>query len=112
MARTESTMLVAPASLAEMAQRLGFNFPYCYDETQDVARAFTAACTDTPTNFFTQQIGRTQGRDIVQEGLDPRAGTMRRRFCEIEPMSFHWTAERSVDNEHWRTEVDIRARRI
>jgi peroxiredoxin len=35
----------APASLREMALELKFNFPFCYDQTQDVARAFTAACT-------------------------------------------------------------------
>jgi len=35
----------APASLKEMALELGFTFPFCYDETQDVAKAFTAACT-------------------------------------------------------------------
>lgn len=35
----------APASLKEMAAKLGFAFPYCYDETQEAARAYTAACT-------------------------------------------------------------------
>jgi peroxiredoxin len=35
----------APASLREMALELDFTFPYCYDETQDVARAFSAVCT-------------------------------------------------------------------
>ncbi len=35
----------APASLREMALELGFKFPFCYDATQEVARAFTAACT-------------------------------------------------------------------
>ena len=35
----------APESLREMALELGFNFPYCYDESQDAARAFDAACT-------------------------------------------------------------------
>lgn len=35
----------APASLSEMASQLGFNFPFLYDETQDVARAYDAACT-------------------------------------------------------------------
>ena len=35
----------APKSLAEMGSELGFNFPFCYDETQDVARAYSAACT-------------------------------------------------------------------
>jgi hypothetical protein len=28
-----------------MATELGFTFPYCYDESQDVARAYDAACT-------------------------------------------------------------------
>ena len=35
----------APASLKEMALELGFTFPLCYDETQAVSKAFTAACT-------------------------------------------------------------------
>ena len=35
----------APDSLLEMALELGFTFPFCYDRTQDVARAFGAACT-------------------------------------------------------------------
>lgn len=35
----------APDSLREMASELGFTFPYCYDQTQDVARAYDAACT-------------------------------------------------------------------
>ena len=35
----------APASLREMAAALGFSFPFCYDESQDVARAYTAECT-------------------------------------------------------------------
>jgi peroxiredoxin len=35
----------SPKSLKQQAAEAGFVFPYCYDETQDVARAFTAACT-------------------------------------------------------------------
>jgi peroxiredoxin len=31
--------------LKEMAKRLGFTFPFCIDETQDVAKAHRAACT-------------------------------------------------------------------
>jgi peroxiredoxin len=31
--------------LAEQARRAGFGFPYLYDETQGVARAYGAACT-------------------------------------------------------------------
>ncbi len=35
----------SPGSLREMATQLGFNFPLCYDESQDVAKAYSAACT-------------------------------------------------------------------
>ena len=35
----------APDSLKEMAQSEGFAFPLCYDESQEVAKAYTAACT-------------------------------------------------------------------
>jgi hypothetical protein len=31
--------------MAQQAREFGFVFPYCYDETQDVAREFQAACT-------------------------------------------------------------------
>jgi peroxiredoxin len=34
-----------PESLREQALEVGFNFPYLYDESQDVARAYQAACT-------------------------------------------------------------------
>lgn len=35
----------APPRLKEMAERLRFTFPFCFDETQDVAKAYRAACT-------------------------------------------------------------------
>lgn len=35
----------SPSGLRSMADRLGFRFPYLYDESQDVAKAYTAACT-------------------------------------------------------------------
>ena len=35
----------SPEGLKKQAQRLGFMFPYLYDESQAVARAFDAACT-------------------------------------------------------------------
>ena len=67
--------------------------------------------SDPATNFFTQQLGRADGPRIVQTGADPRGGTMRWVFSEIEPNSFHWTAERAPVEGRWRREVDIRARR-
>jgi len=35
----------APVSLAEEAREAGYTFPYLFDETQAVAKAYTAACT-------------------------------------------------------------------
>jgi peroxiredoxin len=34
-----------PESLAEEAREAGYVFPYLFDETQEVAKAYTAACT-------------------------------------------------------------------
>ena len=55
----------APESLREQAARLGFRFPYLYDESQDVARAYHAACTP---DFFLFD----EKRALVYRGeLDP-----------------------------------------
>lgn len=35
----------SPAEMAKEKARRGYPFPYLYDETQDVARAYDAACT-------------------------------------------------------------------
>ncbi|HEY9695064.1 MAG TPA: thioredoxin family protein [Oculatellaceae cyanobacterium] len=35
----------APDQLKAMAQEQGFNFPICYDESQETAKSYTAACT-------------------------------------------------------------------
>ncbi len=35
----------SPSQLKAQAERLDFNFPYLYDETQEVAKAYSAACT-------------------------------------------------------------------
>jgi len=35
----------SPESLKKMAEDLDFRFPFCYDETQEVAKSYTAACT-------------------------------------------------------------------
>ncbi len=59
----------APSRLEEMANQLGWKFPYCYDESQDVAKAFTAACTP---DFFVFD----QERRLVYRGQldDSRPG--------------------------------------
>lgn len=35
----------SPDNMRAQAARLGWNFPYLYDETQEVARSYSAACT-------------------------------------------------------------------
>ncbi len=45
----------APANLKRMAEELGFVFPYAYDETQETAKAYKAACTP---DFFLFDGGR------------------------------------------------------
>ena len=35
----------SPEKMKELAEQLGFTFPYLYDESQDVARSYDAACT-------------------------------------------------------------------
>jgi peroxiredoxin len=35
----------APESLKAMSTELGFKFPLCYDQTQAIAKAYSAACT-------------------------------------------------------------------
>jgi len=70
----------APASLAEQSRAIGFPFPYLYDETQAVARAYDATCTP---DFFLfdderklvyrgQFDGSRPGNDIPVTGIDLR----------------------------------------
>lgn len=51
----------APESLKEMAEQLGFSFPFLYDENQTVAKAYSAACTP---DFFLFD----QSRKLVYRG--------------------------------------------
>jgi len=46
----------APQRLKAMAQEAGFTFSFCYDETQEVAKTYTAACT--PDFFLFDQERR------------------------------------------------------
>jgi peroxiredoxin len=62
----------APQRLKEMAQQLGWNFPLCYDESQQVAKAYTAACT--PDFFLFDQDQRLVYRGQLD---DSRPGNNR-----------------------------------
>ena len=71
----------APESLKAMSAAASFTFPFCYDETQAVAKAYTAACTP---DFFLFDRQRTlvyrgqldesrPGNQIPVTGKDLRA---------------------------------------
>lgn len=53
----------APPGLAEQAARAGWEFPYLIDESQDVGRAFGAACT--PDFFLYDVDGRLAYRGAM-----------------------------------------------
>jgi len=61
----------APERLKEMADELGFTFPVCFDETQDVAKAYTAACTP---DFFLFDQARTLVYRGQLDGSRPDSG--------------------------------------
>jgi len=71
----------SPQHLKEMAQEQGFAFPLCYDETQEVAIQFGAACTpdiflfdkDRKLAYRGQLDGSRPGNSIPVDGRDLRA---------------------------------------
>jgi peroxiredoxin len=71
----------APASLAEEAREAGYTFPYLFDEMQEVAKAYTAACTpdfflfdaDMRLVYRGQMDGSRPGNGVPVTGEDLRA---------------------------------------
>ena len=69
----------SPEKMKELAIELGFFFPYLYDETQEVAKSFKAACTPEFYLFNNEKTLEYRGRlDIlVQEmALNPLGLTL------------------------------------
>jgi len=67
---------------------------------------------DPATQFYSRQLGRPRGLDIVQEGTLESGAKTRWSFTEIKENSFRWLGEVSTDSgATWRRQVDIRARR-
>jgi len=68
----------APDKMKEVAERLGYPFPYLYDETQAVAKAYQAACTpdfyifdgDSKLAYRGQLDDSRPGNDIPVTGQD------------------------------------------
>lgn len=71
----------SPAKMAEEANTFGYSFPYLYDETQAVAKAYYAACTpdfflfdaDRKLTYRGQFDGSRPGNNIPITGVDLRA---------------------------------------
>jgi len=71
----------APSRMVEFAAANGFTFPYLFDETQEVAQAYRAACTPDLFVFDTdrqlvyrgQLDGARPGNGVPVDGRDLRA---------------------------------------
>jgi hypothetical protein len=71
-----------PGKMKEEAAAAGYTFPYCYDETQTVAKAFRAACTpdfflfgpDLKLVYRGQLDDSRPGNGLPVTGADLRAG--------------------------------------
>ena len=70
--------------MAELAKQNGFGFPYLYDESQDTARAYQAACTPDFFLFDAQLRCVYRGRmDASKPGNDePNDGADLRRALD------------------------------
>ena len=63
--------------------------------------------------YYTRQIGRARGSDIVQEGQADGGAAVRWSFTGITPNSFRWLGERSLDDgATWHLQAEFRARRV
>jgi hypothetical protein len=81
-----------------------------YDPTLD---AWHILWNDPVRQYYSRQIGRAQGSDIVQLGKNDAGETLRWSFTQITPDSFRWTGERSRDDgKTWQLQADYHARRI
>jgi hypothetical protein len=80
-----------------------------YDPAIDAWRIFWI---DPATNNFRQQVGRREGKGIVQLGKAESGALSRWSFVDIEQEAFRWLAESSTDDgATWRRLIDIEATR-
>jgi hypothetical protein len=81
-----------------------------YDPALD---AWHILWNDPLRQYYTRQIGRAQGRDIVQLGKNDAGDGVRWSFTDITPDSFRWLGERSRDGgSTWQLQAEYLARRI
>jgi peroxiredoxin len=71
----------APEKLKEMAKKVGFTFPFLYDESQEIAKKYSATCTpdfflfdkDRKLVYRGQLDDSRPGSDVKVTGKDLRA---------------------------------------
>ena len=69
--------------------------------------------SDPLKQFYTRQLGRARGKDIVQEGGDGAGVVLRWTFTDITEDSFRWLGEHSADaGATWHLQAEFRVRRI
>ena len=78
-----------PSEMKQQAERLGWRFPYLFDETQEVARSYGAACTPDFFLFnaemhlvYRGQLDRSRPRRGESGNDDPVTGTDLRRAMD------------------------------
>lgn len=83
----------SPEKMKEDAERLGYPFPYLYDESQEVAKAYKAACTpdlflfdeNLKLKYRGQFDSARPGNDIKPDGADLRKATDKVLDGEVVP---------------------------
>jgi hypothetical protein len=79
-----------------------------YDPTRD---AWHILWSDPTKQYFTRQLGRASGNDIVQEGTNDEGARIRWSFTERRTDAFHWIGERLLGEDRWKVEAEFFARR-
>ena len=69
----------APESLAEDAREAGYTFPYLFDETQEVAKAYGAVCTPDFFGYNAKLQLQYRGR-LDDSGRSPKPNAPRELF--------------------------------
>jgi len=68
--------------------------------------------SDPLRQYYSRQMGRARGGEIVQEGANLEGQRTRWRFTKLTAESFHWIGEIAAPDGAWVVEADLFARRI
>ena len=81
-----------------------------YDPVIDAWHIFWS---DPLQQYYTRQIGRKKGSDIVQEGTNDAGELSRWSFTNITSDSFRWHGEHSTDQgKNWKLQAEFYAQHV